>query len=304
MSDPDARAVILHRNIVNVGYNIQAASDEKYKMLILADTGNVNDLHDLAPLAINCKTLLNKECISVLADKGYHAGKQLLDCANNNIITHVSPKEPSTKNIGLYPITDFKYNETCDCYTCPASETLTTNGKKYNHSTGINGDPSYFKRYTTSKCRSCILRSKCTKSIVNGRAIDRSQYAEVIEENKKRVMQNPDYYRKRQQITEHQFGTLKRQWGFTFTLMKHKENVMSEVNILFAIYNLKRALSVLGYEGLKERLKKYHALIFICFQTISAHFGYSFSIIIRNINEFLRRPRGRICLHTKYLQYI
>ena len=41
ITDPDARSVILHRNIVNVGYNIQAGSDSKYKLFTNAQTGNV-----------------------------------------------------------------------------------------------------------------------------------------------------------------------------------------------------------------------------------------------------------------------
>ncbi len=47
-----------------------------------------------------------------------------------------------------------------------------------------------------------------------------------------------NYYKLRQQIIEHQFGILKRQWGFTYTLMKGKANVLSEVNIFMTIYNL------------------------------------------------------------------
>ena len=270
-TDPDAKAVVLHRNIINVGYNVQAACDEKHKMFIHADTGNVNDTHALAPMAIHCKAILDKDHLSVLADKGYCTGKQLLECTENNITTHVSPKKSSSKNADLYPVTDFKYDEKHDCYTCPSGETLTTNGKHYKHSTRIKAESYFFKRYITSNCRSCKLRSKCTNSKVNGRAIDRSQYAGVIEENKKRVLQNPDYYRKRQQITEHQFGTLKRQWGFTFTLMKRKENVMSEVNLLFTIYNLKRALSVLGHKELKARLKQLKSFFSMYFKANTAH---------------------------------
>ena len=45
-----------------------------------------------------------------------------------------------------------------------------------------------------------------------GQIIERSIYQEAIEANKKRVDENPEYYKLRQQITEHQFGTLKRQW--------------------------------------------------------------------------------------------
>lgn len=59
----------------------------------------------------------------------------------------------------------------------------------------------------------------------------------------------------RQQIIEHPFGVLKRQWGFTYTLMKGRVNVLSEVNILMIVYNLRRCLSILGIEGFRNRLK-------------------------------------------------
>ena len=49
--DPDAKAVVLHRNIVNVGYNIQAGCGAKYKLFINAQTGDVNDLYALYPMA-------------------------------------------------------------------------------------------------------------------------------------------------------------------------------------------------------------------------------------------------------------
>ena len=90
----------------------------------------------------------------------------------------------------------------------------------------------------------------------------------VIEENRDRVLADPDYYRTRQQITEHQFGTLKRQWGFTYSLMKGKEYVLGEVNLLFMIYNLRRSVSILGLEELKKRLRN---LITIIFQRIRAY---------------------------------
>ncbi len=49
-TDADSRAVVFQRNSVKVGYNIQAASDSKYKLLIAADTGDVNDTKALATM--------------------------------------------------------------------------------------------------------------------------------------------------------------------------------------------------------------------------------------------------------------
>jgi hypothetical protein len=56
------------------------------------------------------------------------------------------------------------------------------------------------------------VRHLCTTN-KNGRFIERGIHQEKLENKAKRVNENPDYYRLRQQVTEHQFGTLKRQWG-------------------------------------------------------------------------------------------
>ena len=49
LNDPDARAVILHRNITNVGYCVQAGCDSKHKLFVNNDTGSVNDTRPWHP---------------------------------------------------------------------------------------------------------------------------------------------------------------------------------------------------------------------------------------------------------------
>jgi hypothetical protein len=82
-------------------------------------------------MAKQTKALLGVEEISALADKGYHTGEQLQQCVENKITTFVSPKEPSTKDIGLYPISMFSYNKEQDIYTCPKGSILKTKGTWY-----------------------------------------------------------------------------------------------------------------------------------------------------------------------------
>ncbi|MGB5229399.1 MAG: transposase [Eudoraea sp.] len=131
----------------------------------------------------------------------------------------------------------------------PADQILTTNGSVYDKA------GHKVKHYKNRQaCKTCDLRDLCTKN-KNGRFIERSIYQEALDENQKRVNENPEYYRLRQQITEHQFGTLKRQWGFTFALIKGKENVLSEVNLIMICYNLRRLMSILGPKELKNKLK-------------------------------------------------
>ena len=249
LTDKDARSVVLHRNIVNVGYCVQAGCDAEHKLFVNNDTGTVNDTNALSPMALDAKELLEVDQMDVIADKGYATGKHIDKCDKNNITTYVSPKDHASNDNGLYAMEEFKYDTENDTYTCPNHEVLETNGTVYD-----KGNQKV-KHYKNRKaCKECPIREKCTKA-KNGKVIERSIYQEALEENKKRVLANPEYYRKRQQVTEHQFGTLKRQWGFTHTLMRGKENVLSEVNLMMICYNLLRLKQIFGVETLKNRLK-------------------------------------------------
>ena len=258
ITDPDSRSVVLHRNIINVGYNIQASSDSKHKLLVEYDTGDVNDTHALAPMALQTKELLKADKMNVLADKGYHTADQIQKCSDNGITTFVSPKEPSTKDTGLYPITMFTYDKESDTYTCPQGSIMRTNNNWYQHSEKHHkeGTGYKFRRYVTKDCKTCQLRLKCTQGKNNGRAIDRNENADAIEANAKRVNDNPEYYRQRQQIAEHMYGTLKRQRGYTHTNLRGKEKVLGETGLYFIGYNLSRCISILGVEGFIKALRE------------------------------------------------
>ncbi|MBK7911789.1 hypothetical protein [Candidatus Pollutiaquabacter sp.] len=64
-----------------------------------------------------------------------------------------------------------------------------------------------------------------------GRLIERSQHAGAVERNNRRVRENTSTYSLRQQIIEHIFGTIKRQWGFDHILMKGLQKKRRRVRI-------------------------------------------------------------------------
>ena len=72
LTDPDARSVIKHRNITEVGYSIQTTVDAKHKMVVDVFPGGVNDLNDLGTAVKRTQTILNKKDMDVLADAGYY----------------------------------------------------------------------------------------------------------------------------------------------------------------------------------------------------------------------------------------
>ena len=261
-TDEDAQAVVLQRGITVVGYNVQASVDARNKLITHFDTGGVNDTNALAPVAIAAKEGLQVDEMDVLADKGYHTGEQIRQCEQNGITTYVSPKEPASNDPDIFPITSFIYNAENNSYTCPAGEVLTTNGTWLTHSSKGYKSAYKFQRYNTKKCKSCELQVQCTKSKTNGRNIDRSEFAADVEQNNKRVKENPAYYKQRQQLAEHPWGTLKRQRGFDHVLTRGKKNVLGEVSLVFIGYNLSRfAMITEGINNLKELIKGIMALL-------------------------------------------
>ena len=79
-TDADARTMILHGSVIEVAFNVQTAVDDKHNLIVHYDTTNVNDRKALAPVALEAKAILQKEEITVLADKGYNNAEQIHTC--------------------------------------------------------------------------------------------------------------------------------------------------------------------------------------------------------------------------------
>lgn len=79
-----------------------------------------------------------------------------------------------------------------------------------------------------------------------------------MEQNAERVTQNKDYYKQRQQLAEHPWGTIKRQRGFDHVLTRGKTKVLGEVSLVFIGYNLARCVNIAdGFERFKALIYKY-----------------------------------------------
>lgn len=256
-TDPQSRALIINKNIVEVSYNTQAGVDGKNYLFVHGEATNTNDgkaLHRAVSQAKQNMGLKKEDPIDALSDKGYHTGAELQQCHDDNIQTYVAFKEqPSVKHLQKeFLSTQFIYNKQHDSYTCPAGQTLTSLGT-WHYKKGEAGETSYrFKTYRTHGCKTCSLKKHCTK--LNKRIIHRSEYQDAVDRNNENIRQHPDYYKRRQRICEHPFGTIKRQWGFTYTLMKGLNKVNGEMNLIMLVYNIKRTLSILGFEKMMQAI--------------------------------------------------
>jgi len=79
-------------------------------------------------------------------------------------------------------------------------------------------------------------------------------------------------YKRRQEIVEHPYGTIKRQWGFSYILTKKGiARAGSDVGFMFIAYNLRRIGNILTMNVLKEYLGMLVSLFSSIFD-ITGHF--------------------------------
>ena len=251
-TDPDARAMVVHGQVVEVCFNVQTVVDDKHNLIVEYLPTNRNDKKALAAMAKRAKAALRVNKLTALADKGYHNGEQLHRCVEDHVVTYVAvPDPPRNSPIPTpeYYGENFFYNKKKDTYTCPMGQTLRSNGQWYDRK--YDEYITMIKHYKTPKCKTCPALRQCTSN-EKGRVLERSEYAEAAEKNTKRVRQHPSIYSARQQIIEHVFGTIKRQWGYDHILLKGLRKNDGEFGLIYLIYNFRRIINILGIEGVKK----------------------------------------------------
>jgi len=56
-----------------------------------------------------------------------------------------------------------------------------------------------------------------------------------------------NYYKRRQAIVEHPYGTIKRQWGFDHIMTKKSmARASADVGLIMTAYNLRRLINIIG----------------------------------------------------------
>jgi transposase len=257
LSDPESQQIVIRNNITEVAYNVQTTVDAKNNIPIDYKVTNENDSKAMGNMVQRAKSILRTNEFTVLYDKGFHTGSELKIAQDLGVETIVAiPGVPSTSQAPnpLFNYEYFKYNKEDDTYTCPAGQVLRTNGSWYKQRSG-SGSISWFKQYKTKSCRKCPSRSQCTRS-EKERLIQRSEYADYYEANRSNVKEKEQLYKRRQAIVEHPFGTIKRQWGFSYILTKRGINRASaDVGFIFIAYNIRRIINILGQDLLKEYLR-------------------------------------------------
>ena len=249
LTDPDARCMSNHgRNTPIVGYNVQTAVDGKHHLIVAHQVTNVgHDRTQLSPMAKQARAATGLKKLTVLADRGYYSGEQILACAQQGITALVpKPQTSGNRARGLFDKRDFQYLPKDNSYRCPA-------GEKAIWRCITVEDGRTMHKYWSSACPRCPIKARCTTG--DHRRITRWEHEQVLDAMQNKLDRVPEASRLRRQTVEHPFATLKAWMGATHFLTRTLPRVSTEMSLHVLAYNLKRAIQILGTQPLMQAMR-------------------------------------------------
>ena len=249
LTDPDARSMATSgRGTGMVGYNVQTAVDTKHHLIVAHEVTNVgHDRSHLSSMAQQARAATGAEQLTVLADRGYFTGEEILECEQAGIRTLVpKPLTSTSKADGRFDKRDFTYIPDRDEYRCPAGE------RAIKRFTTIERGMKIHK-YWPSACPKCPIKAQCTSS--DYRRIARWEHEAVLDAMQERLERQPDAMRLRRQTVEHPFATLKAWMGSTHFLTRRLPRVSTEMSLHVLAYNLKRVIHIMGSVPLIQAMR-------------------------------------------------
>jgi len=249
LTDPDARAMATNgKGTGMVGYNLQAAVDADHHLIVAHEVTNVgHDRTQLANMGRQAQAATGVDGLTVLADRGYFSGREVLACDEAGITTLLpKPLSSSAKADGRWGKQDFVYQAADNSYRCPAGERLTRRFASIENDMVIH-------TYWADACSGCTLKPRCTMG--KERRIKRWEHENVVEALQARLDRRPDAMRIRRRTVEHVFGTIKDWMGRSHFLTRTLKNVGTEMSLHVLAYNFKRAIAVLGTPALIKAIR-------------------------------------------------
>jgi transposase len=247
LTDPDARSMKT-RGTGIVGYNVQTAVDQNTHMIVAHEVVNEGvDRDQLTPMTEKAQEATGIKDLTVVADRGYYKGEQILDCEQTGA-TPIVPKTLTSNSMadGRFGKPDFIYIAQDDQYRCPAGEIAVKRFTTVEHGMEIDV-------YWTSACTRCAMKPQCTTS--QYRRIRRWRHEAVLDAMQERLDRWPDVMRVRRSTAEHPFGTIKLWMGSTHFLTKTLAHVRTEMSLHVLAYNLRRLINMVGVKGALAALR-------------------------------------------------
>ena len=244
-SEPEARQMKGH----GPAYNVQTVVDAEHALIVAHEvTTQAADNTSLQPMAEAARAALEQPTLNVVADAGYSNGAQAEALESQGIVAHV-PANRAVNNQGdgsLFDRRSFSYDEATDTMRCPAGQTLR---RKQLH----RKDRTVIYAAEVGACGSCVLKARCTAS--PRRLVTRHLHEAALQRMHARA--TPEVMRLRRCVVEHPFAGLKyRIFEKPRFLLRGRWGAGTEMSLATLVWNLKRAMAVLGTTALAERLAR------------------------------------------------
>ena len=249
LTDPDSRAMAAMAK-VGVGYDIQLAVDVKHKLIVEQAVNNqVLDMGLLHQTAEPARAILGVEVIDVVADKGYFKFEDIEACDKAGLVPHVpKPQRGPAVRQGFFAKDEFHYNPDEDVYVCPAKAKLRP---LYKSKSRDNTKIDYANR---AACKGCALGTRCTAD--SFRRVSRLENEAVLDRMAARLKARPELLDRRRESVEHPFGSIKQWMNQGAFLMKGLDKVRGEFSLTALVYNMRRAINILGMAPLMAAVQR------------------------------------------------
>lgn len=242
LTDPDSRKM-LSNQAMEICYNVQMTVDEKNKLILDYEVTNENDdSSHLSEMSERAKQILEVDKLEVLADANYYEAEEIKKCVDNGITPYIPERNNEVRkdiDPSLYR-SKFRYDKEKDIYICPAGDELRFFGT---YSARME------RLYRSDKCSSCQLRSKCTSN-KRGRILTRWEHEDILDDMRTRIKENKDKVKKRKELAEHPFGTIKRAFNQGYMLLKRLPKVGTEASLTMLAYDITRVINIMGIKKL------------------------------------------------------
>ena len=245
--DPDSRVMRSggDERKLDVRYNMHTSVDSKHHLIVDFEvSSSSSDAGNLAAMSAHVKAALGVSTFIHLADKGYYDGQDIAACELSGVDCLVAkPAAGGVQKGEGFRKEDFAYDRARDVYICPCQQELA-----YKRTQHKNGGKEYKVYAHYAACNACPRKAECTT--YKYREIWRLTCQDTLDLVDERTRGNKELYRKRQEIVEHVFGTVKSVWGYKQMLCRGKPKVEAEMSLAYLAYNMRR------YINIRQEMKK------------------------------------------------
>lgn len=239
--DKDARFGRFPGGKTKPGYKQQTVADGKARVIVGVSVkpANESDGSDFVEMVDASSEQLGARPEVVCADAGYSSGKHraALDARGIRLVS--PPPRPITyTDRNNFTVEDFTFDESRDEFVCPAGQRLRHVGTE-----AKRGRRQYRAKATV--CRSCSLKSRCTRSSRRQVKVSADHAALIRLRSDSRTTSFKQLYRSRAPVIEGVFAESKQWHGLRRAWRRGLRKMKVQSLLVAAVINFKRLMTLL-----------------------------------------------------------